>query len=279
MARYRAVSRQLFAQLRQEFDRLEPLGLGAAYFDLTGVPAAPEEIARRMQSGVERLLHLPLRVGIGTGRMVARLAAEEAGPGGMRRILPGSEPRFLSELPATRIEGVGTKTAATLAELGAHTIGEVADLGGERLEEALGTHGLRILAFAEGRDERPVRGTQHPLSISREATVKEGSLDLQAIGERLQSLAQRIADELELQGLYGVRVALKLRFSDQTTATRSLTLGEPTSAAAEIHRAALVLLERAEAGGRVVRSLGLQLAGLQRQAAGGPQLELFPSSL
>jgi DNA polymerase-4 len=30
MARYRAVSRQLFAQLRQEFDRLEPLGLGAA---------------------------------------------------------------------------------------------------------------------------------------------------------------------------------------------------------------------------------------------------------
>jgi DNA polymerase-4 len=275
MVRYRAASRQLFAQLRREFDRLEALGLGAAYFDLTGAPETPEEVAQRMQTGVERSLHLPLWAGIASSKLVARLAAEEAGPGGVRRIAAGTERAFLRDLPATRIEGVGAKTAATLADLGARTIGEVAALGAERLQAVLGTHGLRILAFAEGRDDRPVRGSRHPQSVSREATLPEGSPDLRSIGERLQELAQRLGEELELQGLFAARVAVKLRFSDQTTATRSLTLSEPTAAAADIHRAAMALLERTEAGNRNVHSLGLQLSGLQRQGAGDPQLELF----
>jgi len=277
MVRYRAASRQLFAQLRRVYDELESLGLGAAYFDLTGVEEEPEAIARRMQTSVEGSLHLPLRAGIGTGRLVARLAAEEAGPGGIRQVPAGSERSFLADLPATRIEGVGAKTAASLVESGARTIGEVAGLGAERLEQLFGTHGLRILAFAEGRDDRPVRGSAHAQSVSREATLAEGSGDLRAIGEQFQALAQRLADELELQGLFAARVSVKLRFSDQTTATRSVTLAEPTATAAEIHRAALALLDRAEAGNRIVHSLGLQLAGLQRQAAADPQLELFSS--
>ena len=113
--------------------------------------------------------------------------------------------------------------------------------------------------------------------MSRETTLEVGSTDLHAIGEQLQELSQRLADELELQGLFAARVAVKLRFSDQTTATRSLTLNEPTAISRELHRAALALLERAETGNRPVHSLGLQLAGLQRQAAEDPQLELFPA--
>jgi DNA polymerase-4 len=179
----------------------------------------------------------------------------------------------------TRLEGVGEKTAAKLAELGARTIGAIAAVGRERLEEGLGTHGLRILAFAAGRDDRPVRATRHPQSVSREATLRGESRDLGILAEHLQDLAQHLAAELRLQGLLAARVALKLRFADREVATRSLTLAEPAAAAADIQAAALTLLERTEAGSRPVRSLRLQLAGLLLEGAVDRQLDLFSTSL
>ena len=277
MGRYREVSRRLYAWLRRGFERLEPSGLGAAFFDLPPASEAPREVASRLQAIVQRELGLPLRVGIASGKLIARLAAEEAGEGGIRRVAPGEEQAFLRPLPVTRLEGVGEKTAGKLAELGARTIGEIAAVGRERLEEGLGTHGLRILAFAGGRDDRPVRATRHPQSVSREATLRGESRDLGNLVEHLQDLAQQLAAELQLQGLLAARVALKLRFVDQAVATRSLTLTQPAAAAADLQAAALALLERTDAGSRPVRGLRLQLAGLLLHDAADRQLELFSS--
>jgi DNA polymerase-4 len=278
MGRYREVSRQLYAWLRRGFGRLEPSGLGAAFFDLTSGSEEPEVVAARLRSIVQRELGLPLRVGIASGKLIARLAAEEAGEGGIRRVAHGDEQSFLSPLPVTRLEGVGEKTAGKLAELGAHTIGEIAAVGRERLEESLGTHGLRILAFAVGRDDRPVRATRHPQSMSREATLRGESRDLGNLAEHLQDLAQHLAAELRLQGLSAARVSLKLRFADQAVATRSLTLTRPAAAAPDIQAAALALLERTEAGSRPVRGLRLQVGGLLLRDAADRQLDLFPAS-
>jgi len=128
-------------------NRLEPFGLGAAF--LEGAPGSdPEALAARLRQRVGEETGLPLRVGIATGKFLARLAAEEAGAGGVRQVAPGTEAEFLAPLAMTRLEGVGRKTAAILAELGARTIGDVARLGRDRLEEAFGTHGLRIFSLA-----------------------------------------------------------------------------------------------------------------------------------
>jgi DNA polymerase-4 len=278
MGRYREVSRQLYAWLRRGFECLEPSGLGAAFFDLTSASEAPQEVAARLRAIVGRELGLPLRVGIASGKLIARLAAEEAGEGGIRRIAPGEEQAFLRPLPVTRLEGVGEKTAGRLAELGARTIGEIATVGRERLEEGLGTHGLRIFAFAAGRDDRPVRATRHPQSVSREATLRGESRDLGILADHLQDLAHHLAAELRLQGLLAARVALKLRFADRAVATRSLTLTRPAAAAADLQAAALALLERTDAGSRPVRGLRLQLAGLLLEETADRQLDLFSTS-
>jgi DNA polymerase-4 len=279
MGRYREVSRQLHAWLRRGFERLEPSGLGAAFFDLKPPSETPEAIAARVRTIVRRELGLPLRAGIASGKLIARLAAEEAGEGGIRKIAAGEEQAFLHPLPVTRLEGVGEKTAAKLAELGARSIGAIPAVGRERIEEGLGMHGLRILAFAAGRDDRPVRATRHPQSVSREATLRGESRDLGVLAEHLHDLAQHLASELRLQGLIAARVALKVRFADQTVATRSLTPTAPVVAPADIQAAAFTLLERIGAGSRSVRRLRLQLAGLLLEGAADRQLDLFsPSS-
>jgi nucleotidyltransferase/DNA polymerase involved in DNA repair len=274
MKRYRVVSGRLFVCLRRGFDRLEPFGLGAAYLDVTDSPDPPEEIARRLQRIVADELGLGLRVGIASGKFLARLAAEEAGASGCNCVDPDRQTAFLSPFPVTRLEGVGVKTAATLAELGAQRIGQLLEIGPNLLQEALGTHGLRIHAYAAGRDDRPVRAASHPQSLSREATLEE-SLDLAVLTSQIEDLAQRLEADLRAQGLSAGRVALKIRFSDRATNSRSKTLTAPISSSTEIQRLVVGLLAHMPAGSRPARGVGIQLGRLQRSEDSDRQLGLF----
>jgi DNA polymerase-4 len=220
-------------------------------------------------------LGLGLRAGIAPGKFLARLAAAEAGEGGLRRIEPGGEASFLEPLPLTRLEGVGHKTAGVLAELGARSIGDVVALGRDRLQSALGSHGLRIFALACGQDAAPVRAAAHPQSLSREATIQQESIDLGVLSDHLRELGRELESELRLQGLRAGRLTLKLRYGDQSRASRSLVLPAPGPEPGALHRAALELLSRTQAGSQRVRGLGLQLGRLERAAESDRQLELF----
>lgn len=277
MALYREVSRRLLACLRRGFPRLEAFGLAGAFFDVSGGAESPEAIAATLQEQVRSELSLPLRVGIATGKFLARLAAEEAGEAGLRRIAPGGESAFLAPLPVTRLEGVGQKTAATLAELGAGRIGDVVELGRETLEEHFGPHGLRIHQLAAAHDEAPVRATRHAQSLSRELTVHGETVDRTVLEERLLDLARHLETELERQGLAAARVSLKVRYADSGTHTRSQALGAAVTLAADLQAVALRLLDRSQAGSRPVRGLGLQLGKLAPREEAGRQLPLFSS--
>jgi nucleotidyltransferase/DNA polymerase involved in DNA repair len=271
MARYREASRRLLACLRLDVEKLEAAGLGAVYAD-GGSDA--DAVAQAWVARVAQELGLPLRVGIARAKLVARLAAEEIFEG-VNRIAAGGEAAFLSPLPVTRLEGVGQKTAATLAEHGARTIGEVAALGRDRLEELLGPHGLRIFGAATGADDQPVRAARHPQSLSREATLTAEPFDRDALVEHLQQLSRELESELRVQALSTRRVTLKIRYADQGTTTRSQALAGAVARAAEIHAVARHLLGRAQSSVRPIRGLGIQLSKLAPLRDADRQLDLF----
>src|SRR5262245_42219214 len=91
MARYREVSRRLFAVLRANSPQLEAFGLAACYADVSAADDA-EAHARMLLDAVAAQLGLPLRVGIGSGKFLARIAAEEVpGERGFVRVPLGGE--------------------------------------------------------------------------------------------------------------------------------------------------------------------------------------------
>ena len=275
MRRYREVGRELLASLRGVYPHLEKFGLGGAYAELGNVQRAPEEIAEEMRKAVQEHLGLPLRVGLAGNKFLARLAAEEAGLTGVHRIPDGSESAFLGPLSVARLDGVGEKTASRLAELGAHTIADVVTLGRDRLQEVFGAHGLRIHALAAGEDAEPVRATRHAQSVSREATLAAGATDTPSLVEQLATLAQELEEELGRQQLAAGRVALKVRYIDQGTVTRSETLASPSTQASRFCEAAVRLLARTQAEALPVRGLGLQLTSLSPASDSDRQLDLF----
>lgn len=276
MRRYREVDRRFVATLREIVPRIEPFGLGAGYADLSGSGAPGEEIAEAMRRAVREALSLPLRVGLASGKFLARLAAQELPEEGVFRIPAGEEDRFLAPLPVTRLEGVGRKTAASLAELGVHTIADVVALGRDRLHAALGAHGLRVFALATGRDDEPVHGFRHPKSISRESRVEGDGVDYAGLSEHVAGLAHQLELELLRNGVAASRIIVKLRDAGGAVVTRTRTLPTPIATAAALLQEALPLLDRAGAGARPIRGIGIQLAELVAATEGRRQLPLFP---
>jgi nucleotidyltransferase/DNA polymerase involved in DNA repair len=275
MRRYREIDRRFQATLRQVAARIESFGLGAGFAEL-GAGASGEEVARAMCAAVREQLSLPLRVGLASGKFLARLAAQELAEEGVFRIPEGDEDRFLAPLPVSRLEGVGRKTAAALAELGAHTIADVIALGRDRLHATLGAHGLRIHALASGRDDEPVRGARHPKSVSRESRVEGDGVDFASLAEQVAGLAHELEVELARNGVAASRIVVKLRNADGSLVTRTRTLEAPIASAAALVEEAMALLGRAGLGARPARGLGIQLSELVAAAEGGRQLRLFP---
>ncbi|HEY7744728.1 MAG TPA: DNA polymerase IV, partial [Desulfuromonadales bacterium] len=134
MARYREVSRQVFAIFARYTDRIEPLSVDEAFLDVTGCerlfgPAAV--IAARIRREVREELGLAISAGVAPNKFLAKLASESAKPDGLLEIVPERVDAFLLPLPVERIWGVGAKAAEQLHRLGCRS---VADL--RRLPEA-----------------------------------------------------------------------------------------------------------------------------------------------
>lgn len=274
--RYREAAARLYACLRRELERLEAGSPGSAYLDASGIEESPLELARRLRERVAAELALPLRVGIAPVKFVARLAAEEAGAAGVRRVTESELRSFLGPLRVERLPGVGAKTTARLAEFGASTVGQVAALGRNLLEERLGNHGRTIWALSRGQDDSPIRPAAHPRTLSQESSFDSEQSDLIGISERLEDLAQALAEALRVERLEARAISLKLRYADRATATRRRTLGRPTASAEEIHRVADQLLRQGGTAERPVRGVGIALSGLVRRRSDDRQLELFP---
>ena len=274
MRRYREVGVRLLATLRRALDRIEEAGLGAAYFELRE-GEDPRALGSELRRRVREELGLPLRVGIGPAKFLARLAAEEAGDEGVRRVEPGDLESFLHPLPVTRLDGVGTNTEAALAKHEVHSVGDLVALGRERVVEILGNRGLELLELARGRDPAPLRATRHSKSLSQEVTLPSGQVDAGVLSERILELAEALDRRLALEGLAARRVSLKLRFGDQQTQTRSRTLSEPVHDAAALHGVGIALLRLSQAGSRPVRLVGLAVSELAPARRDDRQLELF----
>jgi DNA polymerase-4 len=276
MRRYREASGRLRACFRRLLERMEPAGLGAAWFDVAAETArTPEEWGEALLKGVREQLGLPLRVGVAPVKFLARLVAEEDGKGGLRRVAPGEVEAFLGPLPVERLPGVGPATATSLAGLGASTIGQVAALPREAVQAVLGSHGHTVWELAHGRDPSPVRPSGHPKSLSQESSFDAEERDATAILARLEELAECLAEALGREDLRARRVTLKLRYADGERVTRTVTLESAIAGAPEIQARAAGLLDRTQAGVRPVRGVGISLAALAPAAREDRQLDLF----
>ncbi len=268
--RYRDASARFIGVLADFTPQLEPTGLDEAYLDLTGfepIYGPSSEAALRMKQRIKDEIGVTASIGIGTSKLVAKIASDLAKPDGLVEVAPGEERLFLAPLSIARLPCVGPKTEQLLKRLGVTTIGELADLSVPPL--SLGALGEVLHRYARGIDEREVEPPQAAKSISRETTFIGDTLDYPFLKATLRYLSERVGAELRREGRRARCITLKLRYADFDTITRSRTLKGAINADQAIFDVGVTLLGRALSQRRqLVRLIGIgvsSLSGEERQ--------------
>jgi DNA polymerase-4 len=190
---YRRYSARVFAILRDYSPVIEPIALDEAYLDLTGsalLLGASQRVAEEVRDRVDREVRLPISIGVGTSKLIAKIASGLRKPRGLVIVAPGEEAAFVQGLALRRLPGVGPALAARLDQLGIRTVAALAGTARNYLESHLGSTGAMLHDFAQGVDGRPVVNPGLPKSISRETTFEHDVRDAALLAQTLRHLDQ-----------------------------------------------------------------------------------------
>ncbi|HUT59301.1 MAG TPA: DNA polymerase IV, partial [Phycisphaerae bacterium] len=265
--------------------------LDEAYGDATGIGAYGEPLAlgRRLQGQVREEVGLPVSVGLGANRFLAKTASSAAKPNGVVWIRPGSESEFLDPLPVDRLLGVGPKTRRRLEDMNIHTIGRLRAVPREALRSMFGLRGLELYERCRGRDggaaARAVEGPPQapglcrprpPRSISRETTLHQPTCDEREIGGMLFYLLERAMRAARRARLLVGTVSLSIRYDDWKQAAASRSLPRPTQSDWEIYGTATGLLKRLHQRRVAIRHLGVELTNFSPESSRAALFEAPP---
>jgi DNA polymerase-4 len=265
-AAYRATSQAVWAIVRERIGALQHLGLDEAYADLTGVEK-PLRVLREVVAAVEEATGIALSVGIGPSRLVAKLCSDADKPRGFLAMGREQAASHFAAHPASRLPGIGPKTAERLRGMGIETVGALQRAAEADLAARFGArHGRELLARAHFHDDSPVVTEQVLKSRSNERTFDEDVASHAELEEILRRLARELCEGLQARGKRGRTIGIKVRLDDWTNVTRARTIEAPTHEVELVTRIALELL-RAYAPPRPVRLLGVRLASFEDEGA------------
>ena len=274
---YKEISRQARKILDDSGGLVEEKGLDRFFVDMTGV-APPQadalDVARMLKEEVVGRVQLPVTVCVAHCKLLAQLGAEESGPDGLRAIAPDQAREFLHPLPVERLPGVDPRLARNLHIMGAGRVAHLAAIPPSVLEQAFGRFGARLFEYAHGVDTRPVNPARESKSLSCDKTFETATTDQAAIRQALGELAEALELRLKAKGCQARAVMVKARFDDFATVSRSRTFETCFRSAAIIADQAESLLNRAGAGGRPLRGVGLSVSHFHH-ADEAEQLSLF----
>ena len=280
-AHYREAS-QAVRQVLQGFSPTVVMAsLDEGYLDFSGTdrlyPVSLLPVAESIRDRVRGVAGLDCSIGIGSNRMIAKLASDYAKPRGLMEVRAGWEEGFLAGLPLSALPGVGPVTAARWKERGLTEVVQVQAMSEEALRQQVGDAAASLKRRAHGHGGMVLRPDRLQRSVSRETTMSRDERRPERLETLLALFAARIGAQLRTDGLVARTVTLKLRHDDFRTITRSVTLREGTQLDAELLMPALRLFRQAfenvRARNRGVRLIGLSATGLAEAA----EADLFES--
>ena len=245
---YREYSRDVWATVRGVVPTVEQTGIDEGYLDVGEVAGdflQARVVAEAVQTAVRAATSLTCSLGVAPCKVVAKVASDARKPGGLTVVVPGQEASFLAPFDVRRLPGVGPKAEQRLRAAGIATVAALAALGDDDLRRLLpGSVGKVLRDRARGIDPRPLELSAERISVSVENTFERDIVDRERLHDELRAMAAEVAGHLQSRGQVGRTVTTKLRYSDFTIRSRSLSLDVGIDEAAQIGDLACRLLDR-----------------------------------
>jgi DNA polymerase-4 len=269
MQRYGEVSDLIMEILLSFTPQMQQISVDEAFLDLTGcqrIFGSAEQMGKKIKQAISQKTGLTASVGMGSNKLIAKIASDLKKPDGLVIVPSGGEAEFLKPLSLRKLWGIGPKTEQRLkASFKAETIGQLATIPENLLTKELGLMGEYLHQRANGFDADPVCGEHEAKSIGRENTFDEDTADKEILLSTLLYLCDDVAGSLRNSGFEGRTITLKLRYTGFETHTYSRTFSKLPAAAGEIFKAAKKLFLDNWRKGQAIRLLGVSVSNFDQK--------------
>ncbi|TFC04026.1 DNA polymerase IV [Cryobacterium adonitolivorans] len=192
---------------------VEPGSIEEAFLDVgatdwAGAIDAGHALRRRVSSE----LGITISVGVGSTKLMAKLASRRAKPDGLSVIESGEEAVLRANLPMTDVWGIGATTLVRLTRIGVFRLGDVDGIPKNELQHVCGTAmARRLWRIREGTDDAVVRPVELRSSLSAEGSTAGYARPDASPTELALACVERLCKRAERAGLAGTGITLTLR--------------------------------------------------------------------
>ncbi|RSK33058.1 Y-family DNA polymerase [Hymenobacter metallilatus] len=291
-ALYGDISGRIMRYLASVVPVAEVYSIDECFLHLHGMSAycgSLTELATHWKEQIRKQMHIPVCIGLGPTRTLAKLAnrlVKQLGqPSGVLLLeTPAQQQWALAQTPVTEVWGVGRRYSEKLAALGIRTAAQLAEQSEAWARRHLGgVTGARLVRELQGHSCRE-GGAEGELEASRKTIMYSRSFaqpltqlpDIQvAVAHFVSRAAEKLRGQHSLANTLTIFIS-KGRFSSGAlphTCTEVLTLPAPTHDTSELLRYAAAALRRLVQANVAYKKAGIVLSGLE--TAGQQQLPLF----
>ena len=283
---YANMSQRFMATVRQFSPRQEVYSIDECFLDLSGIQRDLIAYAQEMKETVMRWTGLPICVGMGHSKTLAKLANHCAkkqpvlqGVCDFTRMTDEKLDAILEQLPVSSVWGVGRRLEASLKTLGVANVLRLKRANLKRIRDRFGITMQRTVQELNG---------EPWLALDETVPTAKQVMSSRSFGERVESLpelreaisyhAANAAQRLRKQGLYATAVSVFIQNSPFDQAdfygeTETVVLPSPIDCNLKITNAALWLLKKIHRPQVYYQKAGVMLSELVPNE--GQQTDLF----
>jgi DNA polymerase-4 len=225
---YRRLSIELFRRVRQYTPLLVPTSIDEGFLDFTDSPRvfrcrSAGDLVTRMKREIAGEIGLPVTMGLGSSRWLAKLATDQCKPDGFLEIPADQEREFLRDIPVQKLAGIAERRARSLRAIGVWTFGDLAALPLGLLEKRYGFLGLELWLLATGQlRERLALADKPRTCIGSSTTLPYDEPDYDSALTFLQEQTERVITTFFRENLKAREMGVYIRFKDFTGGGRSV---------------------------------------------------------
>lgn len=280
---YSLISKRMFGIMRRFSPEVEESSIDEGYADLAGLRrlyrTGYEEIAKMIQSAIERELDIPISVGLGATKTIAKIAAKYKKPRGFTAVPCYKLHEFYKNIPVIDVCGIGLNTTALLRKKGVATILEYVRKPEYWVKQLLGKIGIEL--WHELRGEMVYKlNTEQKLSydsISKSKTFTPPSNDFNYVQAQLLRNTESAFIKMRRYHLRTNRIIVFIKRQDFHSSAVQSDLNRPTICPFETFSLIEKILKEMFRPGTFYRATGIVLLNLE--VDGGLQFELFHDPL
>jgi DNA polymerase-4 len=260
--------------------KVEPFSIDEVFLDLTGQCPEPERLAQEIKTKVRLEVGVTVSVGIGSNKLIAKIASDLRKPDGLYLVNPQEVQSFLGPQPIQNCPGIGPKTVNALKPFNINTFSDLAALSEEQLRRMFGVNGSKLYLAARGIDHSPVISLDElppEKSIGHETTFPEWIGSQSQITGIIWELSSKVGFRLRKRNLLaeGIQVKIKAESHGVPKKTFDKRFSCATSEDGEIAHLALYLFLQ-HWNRRPIKGIGVTAFSLVSRDLVGEQLALFP---